>query len=328
MADEFDIKFVLKTMKELPGYGNEARKRIANVMLTDEEFLGWIFNPPKDPDVVDNTTKMYKTLVKAKVLRSICEAVEDNNYQGYSRSSAAFLYSIANIAINGNNQICKELSEARERKMITRNEYERDKEEIEKYNEIIQRLLKCTRKIVKKQAKQLAKDSYLPKKLVQTFLFSVPDKQYINKFKIGYYLSNILKVLYSEIEESEYDASDVDWEILFKGVFGKENVVEVATFVLLEGVHRISQYKTKEVRDCWDSLTKFALNEIEKAPETLRTQMIELYIKRIAKMFMNRKPDLRIDLTSLDSDVFPNLVHTIGLYKDKIVEILNKGLSK
>jgi hypothetical protein len=102
--------------------------------------------------------------------------------------------------------------------------------------------------------------------------------------------------------------------------------VDVATFVLLEGVHRIDKYRNSEdVRECWDSLTTFALKELNDSPEQVRQQMIELYIKRIDRMFSNKAFDLRVNLTDLDEDSFPKLVKTVDKYADKIVSILSRG---
>ena len=79
------------------------------------------------------------------------------------------------------------------------------------------------------------------------------------------------------------------------------------------------------MRECWDSLTTFALKELNDAPDQIRNQMIELYIKRIDKMFSSKSYDLRVNLLKIDDFSFPKLVDTIDKYADKITAIVSRG---
>jgi hypothetical protein len=127
-----------------------------------------------------------------------------------------------------------------------------------------------------------------------------------------------LNELYTEIDATENELSEIDWKVFFKTLFGKENVLECATFILLEGAHRTKGFKHQNVRKIWDSLTAFALDELEGADAPARNQMIELYIKRIEKMFANGSFDLRVDLNSLPETEFPQLTQTVAKYADQL----------
>jgi hypothetical protein len=111
---------------------------------------------------------------------------------------------------------------------------------------------------------------------------------------------------------------------LFTYLFGEDKLCDVAMFVLLEGVHRLNKYNNPDIRKVWDSITDWALHQLESSPEILRNQMIELYIKKVSKMFENDSYDLRCDLLKLSKDLFPNLVASIDKYRTKIKEITKK----
>ena len=125
--------------------------------------------------------------------------------------------------------------------------------------------------------------------------------------------------LYKEldVDECTEDISDIDWKYFFKEIYGRENLLDVATFILLEGAHRTKDFKTKRIRSIWDSLTAFALDALEGADAPARNQIIELYLKRIEKMFANGSFDLRVDLRNLPENDFPKLTAAVGKYADR-----------
>jgi hypothetical protein len=252
--------------------------------------------------------------------------IDDEGYSKFNRSHSTFIYSICNVAIQSNNERIEATEKQRKDGEITNKEAQRLGEKMEKYNTYINDLLKAGRKIIKDSAKELSHDSHLPMYICVTALHSVPEPQYIDRFKIGFYLNNLLNNVYSEIEQMGDFSDNVRWGTFFKEIFGKDNVVEVATFILLEGVHRIDKYRNSDdVKSAWDTLTSFALRELNEAPEALRTQMLELYIKRIDKMFSNKAFDLRVDMLSINDKLFPKLVDSIQKYADKIESILSRG---
>ena len=52
--------------------------------------------------------------------------------------------------------------------------------------------------------------------------------------------------------------------------------------------------------------------------------MVELYIKRIDKMFANGSFDLRANLLTLSKELFPSLTKIVDRYSDKIQAIVER----
>lgn len=322
----FDYEFTLETLENLTEMKPSKAQKFLRNLLQDETFIEWLFQPKQVPNINDLISGLYVRFTKPKIIRTLVEMFDEEGTSDFTRSHATFIYSLCNIGIQSNNDRINEIANQKKNGEISGKDADRLNEKVLKYNEYISDLLKLAKKIIKKDAKQLARESNIPRYICTTALHSVPEYKYVDRFKIGYYLNNLLNNIYSEIESNGKFASDVRWKTFFKEIFGKDNVVEAATFILLEGVHRIDKYKNSSaVKECWDSLTTFALKELNEAPEALRSQMIELYIKRIAKMFANGAFDLRVDLLSINEFNFPKLSETIGKYTSKIEEILKTG---
>lgn len=322
----FDYDLTLENLENFNEMRAGKGQKMLKNLLFDESFIEWLFHPAPNPNINEMMNALYIRFSKPRIINALVDMIDETGYNRFTRSHATFLYTLCNIGIRANNERVLEISKQRKSDQISNKEADRLNSKVIRYNEYISELLKCAKRIVKKDGKILAHESGLPKYLCITAYHSVPDPQYIDRFKIGYYLNNLLGNVYSEVEAYGSFPSDIRWKIFFKNIFGKENCVEVATFILLEGVHRIDRYKNSTpVKDCWDSLTTFALKELNEAPEALRTQMIELYIKRISKMFANGAFDLRVDLMSINDNVFPKLTETIMKYGSRIEEILRKG---
>jgi hypothetical protein len=325
----FDYDKTLRVLEDFKHLSSKKQKKVMKSLFYDDTFIEWLFQPKQVPNLKDTVSAMYAQFTKPIVMEAMVEAIKEEGYREFTRSHATFLFSVANIAIQGNNEMLEEISRQKKDDEISGKEARRLSDKIEESNEIINSLLKVAKKIIKRDAAELARESHLPKYICMTALHSIPEPKYIDKYKIGFYLNNLFNSIYSEVEENGEFETNVRWKVFFKEIFGKDNVVEAATFVLLEGVHRIDKYiNSKDVKVCWDSLTTFALRELNDAPQQLRQQMIELYIKRIDKMFANKSFDLRVDLTDISDRAFPNLVETIEKYTDKITSILNKGLDR
>ena len=321
----FDCNYALDELEESKYMSKKKRRRMMRSFLFDDDFIKWLFQPEKIPNLNEIVSSMYHELTKPRNMEALIDAIEDEGYHEFNRSHATFLTSVANIAINDNNSALKENDKLRKNGDLSRRETIRKNDEINEKNEIIADLLKVSRKIIKRDAIRLARECHLPKYITMTAFTMVPDPKYIGKFQIGYYLNNLFNIIYSEVDRNGSFDRSVRWRVFFKEIFGKDNVVEAATFILLEGVNRIDKYDNRsDVRTCWDSLTTFALRSLEDAPKMLRTQMLELYIKRIEKMFANKSFDLRVDLLNINEDTFPNLADTITTYAEKIASILKK----
>ena len=319
----FDYESTLDVLRDFKHLGNKKRKKVIRALFYDDEFLEWLFNPPKVSNLNEVVTAMYAEFTKEPTMRAIVDVVKEDGYSEFNRSHASFITSIANIAIESNNTMLHKIEKKRKNGELSRGESSRLVHDIDDINDTIASLLKCGRKIVKHEAAVLAREANLPKFITMTALTSTPEPKYIDHYKIGVYLNIMMDVIYSDVERYGQFDENVRWKVFFKNIFGKDNVVEAATFILLEGVKRVDKYKkTDDVKMCWDSLTSFALRALNDAPDQLRQQMIELYIKRIDKMFKNDSFDLRVNLLDINDDIFPKLCDTIDKYSDKIVKIL------
>lgn len=322
----FDYDKTLTTLEKINELSEKKQKRFLKNLFMDDTFIEWLFQPKTVPNINEMVGALYSEFTKPKVIRAISEMIEDEGHRAFTRSHATFLYSICNIAIQANNEKIGEIDKQRKSGDLSNKDAQRMNEKIDKFNSYIADLLKDAKKIIKRDAIELAEDSHLPKYVCMTALHSIPEWKYVDRFKIGFYLNNLLNNIYSEIEQMGDFPDNVKWKVFFREIFGKDNIVEVATFILLEGVHRIDKYSNStDVKSAWDSLTSFALSELNEAPEAIRTQMVELYIKRIDKMFSNKAFDLRVDMTSISDKLFPKLVDTIEKYSDKIEAILTRG---
>lgn len=320
----FDYNYVLQKLKNFDGMRESKQLKFLNNLFHDKDFVEYLFNPKKTENTESEIIALYQELTKPKVIRAIVDMIEDVGYNEFDRSIATFINSICNQAIAYNNEFIESASNEKRAGNINSKKFDEMNEKAEKYNRYVADLLKCSRKIVKKEAKDLASQTNIPKYVCILALKSVPEPEYVKTFKVSYYLANLLNNIYAEVDHIGDFSDNVNWRPFFKTVFGKNNTIEVATFILLEGVHRIDKYKnSKDVHACWDTLTSFALRELNDAPDQLRTQMIELYIKKIAKMFANRSYDLRVDLLNIDDGLFPKLAKSVVGYADKITGILS-----
>lgn len=302
--------------------------------LQNENFLQMIFNPPDDVDrdqLQKETQNMYILLAHRKVLNCIMDAIEYEEYDSFSdldRSVGTFLNTIALAGVQASKDF-----EARTKKdfdsgEISRSEAKEEYRHIEMYNDSLEKLIRMAVKIVKKKAKYAARESNIPTRLSRNVFLMVPDPRFMNRYQIGFYMNRVLTEIYGTVEEYEVDLRRADWGEFFKEVFGEKNVVEVANYILLEGLDRMQDYKRSEVKEVWNDLTKFALDALENAPTETQEQMLDLYTKRIARMFQNNTFELRADLRNLDPTRYPSLSETILKYADKITDIIKSASEK
>lgn len=323
MTDHEDIIDVLQNFKRL---SKKKRRKFFTCLMFDREFIKWLFQPEKTANLTQIVEDMYKEFTKPTVMEAIIECIEYEGYSEFNRSHATFLTTICNLAIDRNNEALKEYDKAKRNTDISRAKLRAWSDGIDASNELIVKLLKRTKRIVKREATCTAKDANLPKYITVAAYTSIPEPKYVDRFKIGYYMNNLLTTIYSDVEENGEFPETVKWKIFFEDIFGKQNVVECATFILLEGVHRIDKYRNSDdVMNCWDSLTEFALAELNRAPDALRDQMMELYIKRVDKMFSNKAFDLRTNLLEVPKYIWPQLYKTVKKYSENLIGILTKN---
>lgn len=325
----FDYDSALYLLQDFDRMRPKKRKKIIKSLFYDDDFIKWLFQPKKVPNLNSLVTDMYVEFTKPVVMEAMIDAVKEEGYHEFTRSHATFMFSVANIAIQGNNETLDEISSKKKNGTLSPREIRERIERVDDSNDVVADLLKIAKKIIKRDATRLSKETRLPMYVCITALHSVPESKYVDRYKIGFYLNNLLNSIYSDVEANGDFQKHVRWRAFFREIFGEENVVEAATFILLEGVHRVDKYQNSDdVRECWDSLTTFALRDLNDAPSQIRQHMIELYIKRIDKMFANRSFDLRVNLLDLSKRLFPELSETVDKYADKISEILHRNISK
>lgn len=316
-------------VEHLNGLSPKKRRKIIDKILSDDDVMTFLFIPTKvDKNVsTDYVKELYRRMTSPVAINAIARILARLDPGELDRTRSTFLTSLCNIAIEQNNESLREADRMKEKKAISSAELHEITDIIEDMNEDIVYILKFLKKNVKSEAKRLSEVTDIPVCVCQLGLSTIPEQKYVDRYKVGFYLNRFLGQVYSDVNEyGSFNVIDVDWAKFFTNIFGKENVLEVATFILLEGVNRIDKYKdSKSVKTCWNSLTDFALKYLNDAPDANRRQMIELYIKRIDKMFQNNVFDLRVDLTKLSEINYPRLVDTIIKYADKITEIINKG---
>jgi len=320
------------------GSGSFRRRLIQTI--TDQEFIGALFKPivTKDygkEEAAAKITQVYDVASRRKTIHAIAEALNDYGYGGMTRTTAVFLVTLVNLGMATIDAKATEIGRQKDHSEINGREFDRQMERLDDYQDDLRDILKVAKKIVKSKARDLSENTGLPRELCASALFTVPGPEFLDQYKIGFYLKTLLGNLYGFVDMDpdafETDFDDVNWKLFFGVVFGKTRLPDVASLILLEGAESIDRYKNRhDVKNCWDSLTTFALKTLDRAPESIRDQMIELYLKRLNRMLANHSIDLRIDLRDIDNFRFENLVETVDKYRSKIDKIMDlfRGSSK
>lgn len=323
----FSYKEFIDFLEEIGEYGNKKRRKIMHSYLKSDDFYGWLFKPQTDKkvsmDINEMMSKMYDLLCKKKSIRALTETIEYYGTDQYTRSAATFIFSIVRFALDAIDEKTAAVVKEFDSGNINRAEKKDNMEVINKYAMLVSELNDQCNKIVAHDAKTLERSTGLPREIARSILKCVPEKKFIEKFKVSTFTNIVLNELYANVNEWGEEISEVDWKPFFKELFGSENTLDVATFILLEGRHRIKGFNGKSLDYVWESLTKYALETLDKADLNSRNQMIELYIKRLAKMCKNGTFDVRVDLLSLSEKKFPNLTKSIKDYRDQITEIID-----
>lgn len=324
----FSYKEFTDFFEEIGEYGNKKRRKIIHSYLVSDDFYGWLFKPQPDKkvttDINEMMSKMYDLLCKKKSIKAINETIEYYGVDQYTRSTATFLFSIVRFSLDAIDEKTATVMKEFESGNINRAEKKENMDVINKYSIVVSTLNDYCNKIVAHDAKSIERNCDLPKEIARGILKCIPEKKFIEKSKVSTFTNIVLNELYANVNDWADELGDVDWKPFFKELFGKENTLDVATFILLEGRHRIKGFNGKALDYVWESLTAYALDELDHADLNSRNQMIELYIKRLAKMVKNGTFDVRVDLLSLSEKKFPNLTKSIKEYRDQITEIIGE----
>ena len=323
----------ISKLEKFTELNKEKQVKLLKKILTDDEMLKWQFDPGqnKQPYTGEMFNKLYKAMAMPAALKSYEPMLNRYGKETFTRSSIVILHTVLTYALEIHNSMIE--SYKNEVSATGANKETKDmKNRVEKYAEHLDSLKGVIQKLVKPWLKSLSSDTGLSRDIIFKALMVAPEVKYIPQQRITSTTVHLLEEIYSEANISGFPAkgSGVHWKPLFKTIFGVENIPSVAVSILLEGAHHIDKYRESDnlicVRDCWDSLTKFALNELEECPDKVRSQMIELYLKK-AENLINRRngrpTDLRVNLTRLLNE-FRNMIRTVDFYKNQFDSIAGK----
>lgn len=326
----FDYQETYRRMNKLSESNPRKLKKLLQDMLQDEEFHKWLWIPKEnDPKAVDQIMELQTFLIAYRNIQTLVDAIRDADYV-FPRAVATFIFSLCGVATSALNAQTELLTKERKSSNMSNREVSKMEDKLSQYKDDIEDLAKAGRKVVKRQIKDLCEDSGLPKSYCRLGYWYVPGSKYIQKNRVAIFLKPLLGAIYDEAAMDEFSEHrrTVKWNTFFKTIFGKDNIYSVATFILLEGVGRINKYRDSDgldsVRDCWDSLTDYALTELNDAPDEIRNQMMELYVKRVDRQFRNHRTDLRLDITRLGKE-FSRLQKTVEQYADQLQKIFSEA---
>lgn len=323
-------------------YDEKSRRKTLKKYLASPELYRDIFTPDmSNPDAAVMATKVMEHLSKKKYLKDMAAIIQSEDFKPFQgtygstsrekfiafRSFIALVFASINVASSALMEDGEEYSRVSKDRSERRRMYELKDDIVSKTNAVDQLQLALNR-LIKKEVKFVYKNSGLPKDFVRLAICSSPGN--LVPEQIPNYLSVLLNSLYQMVEDypglfPSYDISEVDWGSFFSYLYGKENLVDVAIYISVEGVNRIDRYHAPEVRYCWDSLTTFALECMEKAPRQSRNNMMDKYIETISTMFANGDRDLRVNMLTIDPDDYPSLSQLIvDKYATMIKDIVEK----
>ena len=330
----FKYDKVIDKLERFADLSKEKQLKLLHKILTDEECLAWQFDPGRNhqPYTTEMVSKFYRLLAYPMPLRAFSKLLDKYGKHDSTRSSVAVLNAVLSFAMKAANEMTESYKDALD-ESGNNAETKEMRAKISKYSERMDGLKEVIQKLVKPYLKSMADDTGLSKDMVFRVLMSAPESKYITKQRIAPTTVNLLGELYSEASMTGFPnhGAGVKWRPLFKEIFGVENIPSVAISILLEGRHHVDQYRNSEnltaVRDCWDSLTNYALNELERCPDEVRKQMLELYIKKAENLIgrRNGRPiDLRVNLTRLPRE-FSNIARTVELYRKNFDSIFSNA---
>ena len=326
----FNYDKLIKKLEKFDELSSKKQGKVLESIFCSDEFRDWFYASSDisndQPMTKPMVNKIFGLLAVPKTMKRITKFINNKTTEDFDHTSCSIAFLIVEQAIEISNNANSEISESYKSGELASKEAKAYKEKSEKYSQMISDLMDAIKDIAKSEVKEICKKSELPKGLVLTTYLMIPDRKYIPKFKIGMYVNQLLQEIYKWTGENgiEYTSS-IKWGSYFGNFFGSELTSSAAISILLEGVRRIDAYRESDhfdnVREVWDSLTTFAMTELDKAPENIRRQMIEIYVKRIDRIFRNgNSPRLRVDLLNIPNN-FNNLADTVSKYTDRIAKI-------
>lgn len=314
----FNVNRFEEFLKNFSQYDSDkAVRKLNRDYLTNPDFGAALFAPNGD-STTEKMEAIYKLTSKKKVVRLFNDAIQEGEYD-YPRWTAVYANSIA----RSNHDSLSAAMDAVNNADMSNKERDIQTDKIMAAAKESERLQKAAFKIVKHESKTLAAKANVDKALAKKILALVPNNEFIGKNRIPFYTNLVLNQIYRFSSKEGIPTDNINFYKLFSYLFGKQNVAEVATFILLEGIERLGKFKCDTVMKTWDSLTAFALDELERADIGMQGQLIEIYLKRLATMMANGERTVRVDLREISQAKFPRLSKTVASYKDKFDSIID-----
>lgn len=317
--------------------GSARTERMLTQMLSSREFLHAVYCP-EDPrriyskeDFAAKLVQLYEVASKPRTVAAVADILYDYGVRNFPRTTAVFLATVVNIAIADMNARATDIGSRHDHGEIGDEEYDRLLSKLDRYQKSIQEVLQCAKDIVKKDARELARTSGVPKALCASALYTVPEPWYVDTYKIGFYVNSLMGNVYGYLNVSEdidYDFFEsLSWTKFFGGIFGKARLPEVASLLMLETDNRLETYRVNPatVRECVESIERWAVYELNGAPENVRDHMFELYLKRLNLLLDKSGIRVHLDLRGLDNLRFSSIANTVEKYRTKLDGILAKS---
>lgn len=330
----FDYDKLAKKLGKFNDLSNKKQGKVLETIFCSDDFRAWFYgvgeNANEQPMTKPMVTKIFAALSNPVTMKRVTKFIKNKTPEDFDHSACSIGFLIVEQAIEASNNANREISEGYKNGDLASKEAKEFKAKSERYSEYVADLMSALKDKARPEVKEICKKTNLPKAMVFTTYFMVPGRKYIPKHKIGMYVNQLLQEIYKWTGNSGMeDISAIKWGSYFGSFFGSEMTSSASISILLEGVKRIDGYRDtdhfNDVREVWDSLTNFALSELDRAPENIRRQMIELYLKRIDRIFHNGNgPRLRVDMLNIPNN-FQQLVDTVSRYTERIARITKAG---
>ena len=331
----FDYDKTIRKLTKFSDLEKKKQNKIIKSILIDSEFRSWFYgvgeNSNSQPMTSPMINKLFNMLASPQVIKRVTKFIEDCDRETFDHTACSIAFLITEQAVDTINKINSEISTEYGNGELPSDEVKDYKGKSEKYTRLITDLLDAIRAKCKEEIKEIANKSNLPKGIVYTTYLMVPGREYIPKYKISLYMNQLLHEIYKWVGNSGIDDTvTIKWGPYFGSLFGNNLTASSSVSILLEGVKRIDAYRQTEhfddVRVVWDSLTNFAVTELDTAPEHVRRHMLDIYMKRLEKICKNGNiPRLRVNLLQLPNN-YHNLITSVNKYTNRLERIMRTNV--
>jgi hypothetical protein len=244
----------------------------------------------KDQKDVDMTAELFDKMIDEKFIVTLGKVIKDAK-ENDTEIDPAFAIVINDFIQAKNNELTEEIGST---------------------------YITFAQKIIKKKLKEIAKKTDLNPTVLTELLVVVPGAEYIDK-NVGRYTFKLLSKLYTlattkneKGESLEIFEDTKQIKKLFKALFGEENLVEVASKIILEKKSVSNNFNDAQMK-VWNALTIFALavlNKVEDKDE-LKKSLAKYCLRREKDAEKGRDEARRVNFKELQKEEYKNLVKAV-----------------